>query len=102
MHILRAAPFVLLGSILWVPTGCRRLLEGNQEGLGGSPVPSSPPSTASSSAPSGAAPVSNEPPFSSPPVLSGVPDVATLVERVRPAVVNITVTEDSRVAASPR
>ncbi len=30
------------------------------------------------------------PPFASPPVLAGTPDVATLVSRVRPAVVNIT------------
>ena len=33
-------------------------------------------------------------PFATPPVLAGTPDVATLVARVRPAVVNITTTHD--------
>src|SRR5947199_6472047 len=30
MHTLRATPLVLLGSLLSVPTGCRRLLDSNQ------------------------------------------------------------------------
>jgi serine protease Do len=42
-----------------------------------------PPETASSSAPAPA-------PFATPPVLPGTPDVATLVAKVRPSVVNIT------------
>jgi serine protease Do len=33
-------------------------------------------------------------PFATPPVLAGTPDVATLVARVRPAVVNITTTQE--------
>jgi serine protease Do len=35
-------------------------------------------------------------PFTTPPVLAGTPDVATLVARVRPAVVNITTTHERR------
>jgi serine protease Do len=35
-------------------------------------------------------------PFATPPVLAGTPDVATLVARVRPAVVNITTTHEVR------
>src|ERR1022692_3785218 len=35
-------------------------------------------------------------PFSTPPVLAGTPDVATLVARVRPAVVNITTTQERK------
>ena len=35
-------------------------------------------------------------PFASPPVLSGTPDVATLVAKVKPSVVNITTTRDVR------
>ena len=34
-------------------------------------------------------------PFASPPTLSGAPDVATLVAKVKPAVVNITTTQES-------
>ncbi len=34
------------------------------------------------------------PPFSTPPMLSGAPDVASLVAKVKPAVVNITTTRD--------
>jgi serine protease Do len=41
------------------------------------------------------APVSAAP-FATPPVLPGTPDVATLVARVRPAVVNITTTHEMR------
>src|SRR6185369_16935597 len=41
-------------------------------------------------------------PFSSPPTLPGSPDVATLAARVRPAVVNITVTEQVRVSQAPQ
>src|SRR5688572_17887088 len=45
---------------------------------------------------SGAAP-SVPAPFTTPPVLAGTPDVATLVARVTPAVVNITTVHDVRV-----
>ncbi len=37
------------------------------------------------------------PPFASPPMLSGAPDVASLVAKVKPAVVNITSTRDVKV-----
>ncbi|MGA2450725.1 MAG: Do family serine endopeptidase [Polyangiaceae bacterium] len=50
---------------------------------------------AASAAGSSAAPA--PPPFASPPVLPGTPDVATLVSRVRPAVVNITTVHEVRV-----
>src|SRR5262245_36898402 len=46
---------------------------------------------------SSAAPAPAPPPFASPPVLAGTPDVATLVARVTPAVVNITTIHDVRV-----
>jgi serine protease Do len=45
----------------------------------------------------GGAPTSTPAPFTSPPVLVGTPDVATLVARVTPAVVNITTIHDVRV-----
>ncbi len=45
----------------------------------------------------GAEPLAVSPaPFATPPVLAGTPDVATLVARVRPAVVNITTTHEVR------
>jgi serine protease Do len=37
-------------------------------------------------------------PFASPPVLTGTPDIATLVARVNPAVVNITTVQETKVA----
>ena len=45
----------------------------------------------------GAAPQSTPAPFTTPPVLAGTPDVATLVARVTPGVVNITTIHDVRV-----
>jgi serine protease Do len=50
-------------------------------------------------APGGAA-TSTPAPFAAPPVLAGTPDVATLVARVTPAVVNITTIHDVRVPQS--
>ena len=47
------------------------------------------------SAPPAAAPVSPAP-FAAPPVLSGTPDVASLVAKVNPAVVNITTVHEVR------
>jgi serine protease Do len=44
-----------------------------------------------------AAPAATPAPFAAPPVLAGTPDVATLVARVTPAVVNITTIHDVRV-----
>jgi len=41
---------------------------------------------------------SNPAPFATPPVLPGTPDVATLVARVKPAVVNITTTHEVKTA----
>src|SRR5215831_6978350 len=43
-----------------------------------------------------AAPPAQPAPFATPPVLPGTPDVATLVSRVTPAVVNITTIHDVR------
>ena len=40
-------------------------------------------------------------PFATPPVLAGTPDVATLVARVRPAVVNITTTHAIKLTRGP-
>jgi serine protease Do len=45
----------------------------------------------------GGAGTSTPAPFAAPPVLAGTPDVATLVARVTPAVVNITTIHDVRV-----
>ena len=45
----------------------------------------------------GGAPQSTPAPFTTPPVLAGTPDVATLVARVTPGVVNITTIHDVRV-----
>src|SRR5262252_2967317 len=40
-------------------------------------------------------------PFATPPVLPGTPDIAALAARVRPAVVNITVTEEASTDEAP-
>jgi serine protease Do len=97
MHILRA---VHLGVSVYalLTMGCRRLGDHKQEALAGGP-PSSSPGPASSSASSAA--ISTAAPFVTPPVLPGAPDVAALAAAVRPAVVNITVTEETRVSKRP-
>src|SRR5690349_3131513 len=64
--------------------GCRRLEMGRGDTLASGPPVVAP------------VPQSSAAPFRSPPVLPGAPDVASLVARVRPAVVNITVTSESR------
>jgi serine protease Do len=46
-------------------------------------------------------PPSTPAPFATPPVLAGTPDIATLVARVRPAVVNITTTHAVKLAQGP-
>ncbi len=98
MHKLRAASILLCVYAVSM-VGCRRLKErsvSNQETSGG-PASSSEPAASSSfvsSAPSAASAA----PFPSPPNLPGFPDVAALVEAARPAVVNITVIEDTRVS----
>jgi serine protease Do len=40
-------------------------------------------------------------PFAAPPVLAGTPDIATLVAKVKPAVVNITTVQEVKVAQGP-
>ena len=55
------------------------------------------PTTADSAAPSG----ESAAPFATPPVLPGTPDIAALAARVRPAVVNITVTEEASTDEAP-
>jgi serine protease Do len=54
------------------------------------------PTGAVAAAPQAAAAQPNAAPFATPPVLPGTPDVATLVARVTPAVVNITTIHDVR------
>jgi serine protease Do len=48
------------------------------------------------SAPSATLAASAKPPFSPPPTVAGMPDIATLVERVNPSVVNITTIHEVR------
>jgi len=67
--------------------GCRGLKAAERDAHGAA----SKANTAQSAAPPPGAPV----------VLPGAPDVATLVARVRPAVVNITVTAETRISEAP-
>jgi serine protease Do len=69
--------------------GCHR-----QNALAATPLPAATPP------PAGAVTVQATPaPFATPPVLPGTPDVATLVAKVKPAVVNITTTHEIKAAA---
>ncbi len=70
---------IVLATALGIGAGC-------QKHFAQAANPTASPSA--TAAPSGAAP------FTTPPVLAGTPDVATLVARVTPAVVNITTTHD--------
>jgi serine protease Do len=63
--------------------GCQHALA-QAAGSAAEPVPGA------ASSPQGALAGSTPAPFATPPVLTGMPDVATIVARVRPAVVNIT------------
>ena len=99
MHKLRGISLVLCVSAVSM-IGCRRLNErneGNRETTGG-PVSSSEPVVSSVFATSVLLAASAAPFASPPPNLPGFPNVAALVEAARPAVVNITVTEDTRVS----
>jgi serine protease Do len=71
-----------------VAVGCHRLKVGDHDALAAASKASV--TTSPSAAPPG-----------TPVVLPGAPDVATLVARVRPAVVNITVTAETRVSEAP-
>jgi serine protease Do len=87
--------------------GCRRLEQLDREALEASTrepmaAPSAAPSASGGAVASATPPAAPGPaPFSSPPTLPGAPDVATLAARVRPAVVNITVTEEVRTSQAP-
>jgi serine protease Do len=65
--MMRKSLLLAIATVLVLGTGCQHAAS-----AAGSPAAATPP------------------PFANPPVLAGTPDVATLVSRVRPAVVNIT------------
>lgn len=73
MTLRRLFPLTVLA--LSVGTGCQHSAS------------ASPPAEATAQAPA---------PFATPPVLAGTPDVATLVAKVKPAVVNITTVQEVR------
>jgi serine protease Do len=77
----RSAGPIILAGVIGLAAGCQRHLA-----QAAGPAPSTP----------GAAVTSTPAPFSSPPVLAGAPDIATLVARVSPAVVNITTVHEQR------
>jgi len=84
-HRLYAAPVVLLLLPLGLLGGCHR----------SAPNGASPPNRAS--APALAAAVAPSPaPFATPPMLQGTPDIAALVARINPSVVNITTVHETR------
>ena len=73
-----------LRKLLPVPSLLLALASGCQHSAAASPPAEVPPATPA--------------PFASPPVLAGTPDVATLVARVRPSVVNITTVHEVKMA----
>ena len=78
--------FALIGLPL-IGAGCQGLKAADRDAYAAAKPG---PPTSASAAPAGA-----------PVVLPGAPDVATLVERVRPSVVNITVTAETRISEAP-
>jgi len=100
MHIFRAARLVLCLHAVLI-AGCWRPGDRNQDDPA-SFAPNDSSSSWSPTSPTSSSAQSSAPPFVSPPVLPGAPDVATLVATVRPAVVNITVTEEASVAGDAR
>jgi len=97
MHVFRAARLVLcLHAVLIV--GCWRPGDRNQDDPASSFAPNASSSSWIPTSPTSSSAQSSAAPFVSTSVLLGAPDVATLAATVRPAVVNITVTEEVRAA----
>jgi serine protease Do len=90
-RFLRLATFSLLLPIALV-TGCQRQSP-NVNGAAAS-HPSALAAGSTQSASPSDLPPSTPAPFASPPLLAGTPDVAALVAKVKPSVVNITITHD--------
>ena len=86
MHTHNTSRWALgLIGLPWIAFGCQGLKAAARDALAASKP--------------GTAPVASA--MGAPIVLPGAPDVATLVARVRPAVVNITVTAETRVSEGP-
>src|SRR5262245_34483994 len=84
---------------LLVPLGVASSQKQTPNGAAQSPYPTSTAQTILAAAPAAAPePIPNPPaPFATPPLLPGTPDVAGLVEKIKPAVVNITAVHEQRV-----
>jgi serine protease Do len=89
-HISRA-PFGLIAILLGV-VGCQGVRAGDRDALA---------SSVSNASKAGVTSSATAAPAGSAVVLPGAPDVATLVARVRPAVVNITVTAEVKMSEGP-
>ena len=84
-----------IAAALALAAGCNQ----PKDRTGEAAVGPAPEETATSSPTSTAGAPASPPPFTTPPVLAGTPDVASLVARVKPSVVNITSIHERRVPA---
>jgi serine protease Do len=84
---------------LLVPLGAASCQRQSPNGTAQSPYPTTTPQTTLAATPlASPEPVPHTPaPFATPPLLPGTPDVAGLVEKIKPAVVNITTVHELRI-----